>query len=172
MPPAPPDLSQLTTRLEEYQVRYVLIGGMAVALYGGARVTQDVDFAIALSEDNRSRVVQALSVFNPRHLRSNSAAAWSPELIISPRSIWNTDAGRVDLVVRLLGVDSFDGLYQRAILVPFESGAIRVASLDDMIAMKSATDRPHDRFDLETLLALKRLSTTVTPPPPEPSPGD
>jgi predicted nucleotidyltransferase len=153
----PPDLLRLTKRLEEFDVRYVLIGGMAMIIYGGDRVTQDMDIAIALDETNVSRVLEAFSVFNPRPMRSNSTHAWSREMIVSPWSTWRTDAGRVDLVARILGVDSFEGLYSRAQILPFGRSKIRVASVADLIAMKSASGRERDRLDVKTLLAISQL---------------
>ena len=157
MQPEPPDLLRLTTRLEEFDVRYVLIGGMAMIIYGGDRVTQDMDIAIALDETNVARVLEALSVFNPRPLRSNSTQAWSREMIVSPWTTWRTEAGRVDLVARVLGVDSFEGLFDRAQILPFGRSTIRVASITDLIAMKSASGRERDRLDVQTLLAIRQL---------------
>jgi hypothetical protein len=55
------------------------------------------------------------------------------------------------------GVDSFDGLQKRAISSDFGNFIVRVASLDDLIAMKRAANRPKDQFHLYELLALQKL---------------
>ena len=39
-------ITQLCHSLEEHQIRYALVGGYAVALYGAVRGTVDIDFVI------------------------------------------------------------------------------------------------------------------------------
>lgn len=47
------DLKRFAELLDQSDVRYVLVGGMAVVVHGGTRVTQDVDLAIAFDLENR-----------------------------------------------------------------------------------------------------------------------
>ncbi len=68
-----------------------------------------------------------------------------------------TDAGRVDLIRLLSGIDSFEGLYERAEERTLNGVTVRFASLDDLIAIKSQSDRAKDKLQLLELLALKHL---------------
>ncbi|MBC8137253.1 MAG: hypothetical protein H8F28_15340 [Fibrella sp.] len=68
-----------------------------------------------------------------------------------------TDLGEVDVMRQIPGVDSFDGLWERSALIDLGGFAVRVASLDDLIAMKRAANRPKDQAHLYELLALKKL---------------
>jgi hypothetical protein len=68
-----------------------------------------------------------------------------------------TDLGEVDVMRETPGVDSFEGLWERAVPMDLGGFTVRVASLDDLIAMKRAADRPKDRNHLYELLALKKL---------------
>jgi hypothetical protein len=44
--------------------------------------------------------------------------------------------------------------------LPFGRSTIRVASITDLIAMKSASGRERDRLDVQTLLAIRQLRKT------------
>ena len=159
MPFNPLDLGKLLSHLNaEPDLRYVLVGGMAVAGHGGTRLTEDIDLAIAFDLDNRRRIVQALAPLNPRPGRLAKGAAWVwDELCVrAPWSIFDTDAGRVDLIIRLPGIDSFDGLYERSEVHEIAGGTVRLASISDLLAMKREADRDRDRDDVNQLLAIQR----------------
>lgn len=154
------DLPALVKALNsEPELRYVLVGGLAVMVQGGARITLDADIAIAFDPDNRRRIVSALAPLHPRPVRLAAGAAWEwdEKCVRAPWSVFMTDAGRVDLLIRLPGVDSFDGLLARSDGYDVEGQVLRVASIDDLLAMKSVADRDRDRDDYNQLLAIKRM---------------
>jgi predicted nucleotidyltransferase len=68
-----------------------------------------------------------------------------------------SEVTRVDLLGDIAGIASFEELLQRSVETELYGMAIRVASLDDLIAMKRAANRPKDQGHLLELLALKRL---------------
>jgi hypothetical protein len=73
-----------------------------------------------------------------------------------------TDAGAVDLLGEVPGVDSIQAVWQRSQEVELLGTAVRIASLADLIAMKRAAGRPerlHLR-ELERLLALQESGKT------------
>lgn len=49
---------ELLRSLSEAQVRYVLVGGIAVQLHGYFRATFDVDLVLAMDDDNLSRFTE------------------------------------------------------------------------------------------------------------------
>lgn len=154
------DLRRIAKHLDADELRYVLVGGLAVALHGGTRVTFDADIAIAFDLDNRRRLVDALAPLNPRPMRLAPGAAWvwDEKCLRAPWSIFQTDAGRLDLIVRLSGVEGgFEGLYARS--ERWEEGGIQVqlASIEDLLAMKGEADRDKDREDERQLRAIQRL---------------
>lgn len=55
------------------------------------------------------------------------------------------------------GVDSFEALRERAIPIDLGGFVVPIASLDDLITMKRAANRPKDQSHLYELLALKKL---------------
>ena len=110
-----PDLPRLLRALDASQCRYVLVGGLAALLHGSSLPTQDCDLAIAYDTDNRVRVVQALAPFNPRPLNAEPGNVWDEKSLIPPWTLLQTELGRVDLLIRIQGIDSFAGLYERSI---------------------------------------------------------
>ncbi len=89
---------------------------------------------------------------------------WDVKSIGVPWSIFDTEAGRVDLLSMLPGVESFSELFDRSIVFPLEDFQIRVASLQDLISMKRASDRPKDRLHLMELEALVRIQQETPDP--------
>ena len=53
-------------RLNDHQVEYVLIGGMACVVHGSQVVTQDVDICAPLTLENLGRLCAALQDSHPR----------------------------------------------------------------------------------------------------------
>lgn len=150
------DFERIARHLDAEGLRYVLIGGMAVTLHGGTRITHDADLAIASDLENRRRLVAALAPLRPRPMRLAQGAAWEwdERCVRAPWSIFETDAGRIDLIVRLPGIDDgFEGLYARSELRRSRGIAVRLASIDDLLAMKGEADREDER----QLRAIKRL---------------
>lgn len=55
------DFEQDLTTLAEARVRFVIMGSLAVTIYGYSYVTFDPDFCYALDRENLSRLTQAPS---------------------------------------------------------------------------------------------------------------
>ena len=49
--------------LNEYKVRYLLVGGWAVGIYGNPRATKDIDFLIATDDENIQNLLKVLKKF-------------------------------------------------------------------------------------------------------------
>lgn len=56
------DLRALLTTLNEHEVSFVVIGGVAVGAHGYVRATEDLDLVPEPSEDNLTRLARALAV--------------------------------------------------------------------------------------------------------------
>lgn len=68
MPESLPDFPNILAALEAAQVRFVLIGGLAMVAHGSAHITVDIDICYARDRDNLAAIVAALKPSNP-HLR-------------------------------------------------------------------------------------------------------
>ena len=160
-----PDLAKILKQLADHDCQYVMIGGMAAVMHGSAVVTFDCDLAIYFDAENRQHLVDALAPLHPRPLlwKRDTRFEFDAKCIVGPWTLLQTDAGRVDLIVRLAGVDSFEGLFARSICVDFQGVPIRYASLDDLISMKAHANRMKDHSNLAYLEGIKHAIQDESP---------
>jgi len=149
--------------LESRHVRYLLAGGLAMNLHGVPRMTMDVDLVLALDDGN----VEAF-------LRCARDLSLKPQAPVSLESLKDADERRSwieekHLIVFALSgapgtptVDvllkhslDLDAAMERALVQTVEGVPIRIASMDDMIALKQNTGRRQDADDVEHLLRIK-----------------
>jgi predicted nucleotidyltransferase len=143
--------------LKEQNARFVLVGGLAMVAHGSAHVTTDIDVCYARDPETLGAVVEALRPLHPR-LRGAPEEIpflWDPRTLrLGQNFTLVTDAADVDLLGDAAGVSSFEALWENSIQMDLHGMAVRVASLDDLIAMKRAAGRAKDR---QHLLELERL---------------
>jgi len=152
-------LRQLLERLVESEVRFVLVGGLAVNAWGYIRATRDVDLVPDPSAENLERLDRLLKDLGGKvdvDGRLLDAGAISPFLRTGDRTLVVTDLGRVDILQGLPQVPSFTALDDKATDVEMDGLVVRVCSLDHLLAMKRASERPRDRDDLEALESAQR----------------
>jgi len=65
---------RLLENLARAEVNFIVVGGVAVALNGFVRTTEDVDILIERSPENVGRLLDALSGFGEGHARELTAA--------------------------------------------------------------------------------------------------
>jgi len=151
---APLRLRLLLERLREADVDFVLVGGLAVNAWGYLRATRDVDLVPDPSPENLARLDALLVELGGKVEvgdRLLESSAISTFLRTGDRTLVLTDLGRIDVLQGLPQVPTFSALDERATEVDLEGLVVKVCSLDDLLAMKRASDRPRDRDDLEAL---------------------
>ena len=57
------DFKEFIQSLNDNAVRYLVVGGYAVALHGYPRYTKDMDVWVEMTTENASRVIKALDQF-------------------------------------------------------------------------------------------------------------
>jgi len=144
--------------LVEYGARFVLIGGYAAALRGSPMMTGDVDICHARDRENLDRLAEGLQSL---HARLRGAPA-DIRFLLDGRTLeagdhftFATDAGPLDCLATPAGTEGFADLDASATDEDLDGLVVRVASLDDLIRMKRAADRPQDRIAVEWLSALR-----------------
>ena len=135
--------------LVAHDVDFVLIGGLAGVARGSAYPTYDVDLAYARDEDNLERLAAALRELGAtlRGAPGDIPFLLDAETIAKGAHFtFDTPFGGVDILSDPDGAPPYDRLVAAAgEPAPVEGVLIRVASLDHLIAMKEASDRPKDR---------------------------
>ena len=136
----------LLAYLEKAGVRFVVVGGLAVVIQGYARLTADVDLVLDLDSTNVRRAVAALTARGLRPLL--------PVAATDSMRDENNPLLTVDLFAR--EPMPFEDLWSRADEVVLGQRPIRVACIDDLIAMKRAAGRPQDLADVQHLEQIAR----------------
>jgi predicted nucleotidyltransferase len=152
--PEPLRLRQLLERLVEAEIDFVLVGGLAVNAWGYLRGTRDVDVVPDPSLENLARLASLLEELGGKvevEGRKLAAGAVSTFLKAGDRTLVVTELGQVDVLQGLPQVPAFAALDAEAKEVDLDGVAVRVCSLEHLLAMKRAAGRPRDRDDLEAL---------------------
>jgi hypothetical protein len=144
----PLDAAEILRALHEHRVEYVVIGGLAVQTHGHPRTTQNLDLVPEPSPANLARLRDALTALGARPV---GEARPAPIDIPSTGVLeLDTDSGGVDIHLDPPGAAPYLELRERAISADV-GVSVRVAGLDDLIAMKRASGRPIDRSDVLAL---------------------
>jgi predicted nucleotidyltransferase len=154
--PAPLRLRELLERLVEAEIRFVLVGGLAVNAWGYLRATRDVDLVPDPKPSNLEKLGALLTELSGRvdvDGRLLAPPALSTFLKVGDRTQVVTELGTVDVLQGLPQVPRFADLDAEAKDVEIEELVVRICSYEHLVAMKRASERPRDRDDLEALEA-------------------
>jgi predicted nucleotidyltransferase len=140
------DLREFIELLNSAGVRYVIVGGYAVAFHGHPRYTGDIDILIERSEDNAARVEKVLKDFGFGQTGLKASDFLEPEGVIQLGRAPN----RIDLLTTISGVTFPEAWGNR---VPALLDGIPVSFLrrEDLLKNKRASGRPKDLGDLSNL---------------------
>jgi predicted nucleotidyltransferase len=152
-------LRELLARLIEAEVRFVLVGGLAVNAWGYLRATRDVDFVPDPNPENLVRLNSLLKDLDGKvdvggKLLAGSAI--STFLRTGDRTLVATELGQVDVLQGLPQVPPFAVLEEQAKDVDLDGLVVRVCSLEHLIEMKRLSERARDHEDLAALEAVQR----------------
>ncbi len=149
---------EIFATLERHGVDYVAIGGIAANAHGSRRLTLEVDIIPEPETPNYELLAAALN-----ELDAPETAVDASFRSLDPRDSFDlaradvlklaTAAGDLDVINGAPGAPPYEDLRKRAIEVEVRGTRIRIASLDDLIAMKRATGRPRDLRDIADLTA-------------------
>lgn len=157
-----PDPRELLAVLARRDVDFVVIGGVAVQAYGHVRTTRDLDIVAEPSVENGARLAAALVELeavnrgvDAQHLDDPT----DPATFTRAGSLFlETRAGLLDIMQDAAGAPPYRELRERAVPVRVGGVEIRVAGIDDLIALKRAAARPVDLEDIAVLTDLQRLA--------------
>jgi predicted nucleotidyltransferase len=147
-----PHYKELLQLLNEYKVRYLIVGGYAIMKYTEPRYTKDLDIWVDKSAENSLHVFEALKTFP---LESDG---------ITPSTFSQTDITyqigiapvRIDILTKVTGME-FSRAWENRVTGTVFGAPVHFISLNDLIANKQATGRSSD---LEQLRDLPKKSKT------------
>jgi hypothetical protein len=152
-----PSFDALLARLTEADVRFVLVGGLALGAWGVVRGTKDCDIVPDPTPDNLDQLA-AVVVELGGHVQLAETLLGSEQSIASllrrgERALISTRLGELDVIQGLEGVPPYGELRAEAIDVGVSGVTVAVCGLGHLRAMKRAAGRPRDLVDLDDLQA-------------------
>ena len=141
-----PDFREFIQLLNDHSVRYLVVGGYAVALHGHPRYTKDLDIWVEADSENINRLLSALKAFGFGSLEQNVEDFLDPDTVVQ----LGRPPQRIDLLTELDGV-AFDDSYATREEVPIENVSVSFIGLEQLRKNKKASGRHQDLADLEHL---------------------
>jgi predicted nucleotidyltransferase len=149
-------LRELLKRLVEAEVRFVLVGGLAVNAWGHLRGTRDIDLVPDPDRENLAKLDALLRDLDGKvdvGGRLLDSEAISTFLRTGDRTLVSTELGQIDVLQGLPQVPRYEELERQATEVDLDGLVMQVCSLQHLIEMKRASERPRDQEDIEALEA-------------------
>lgn len=145
-------LVEVASFLDEMRWPYMLIGGLAVAMWGEPRATLDVDISVWIEPEQFERSITAIAarfrtIENPLEFARRSRVV----------PIMTSQGVRGDIVLAQLPAER--ELLDRARPKLVGGMTIRIASAEDLILMKLMSERPKDLEDARRLI--RRFRATL-----------
>ena len=148
------DFREFVESFLDHDVRFLIVGGYALAAHGAPRYTGDLDAWLWVDRGNAEKIIAALADLGFGSLGIAITDLIDPDLVIQlgypPR--------RIDLLTGIDGVD-FNDAWDRRIEIDVDGQKIPFISRTDLIANKTAAGRPQNLADVARL-------------EPNPAPGD
>lgn len=140
------DWTEFLSALISRRVRFVIVGGHAVAGHGEPRLTEDLDVFVDRSLANARRLRQALVDFGFGDLAPVASALTKPnKVFMLGQKPW-----RVDILTSIDGV-TFKDVWTSRVEAEFVASPLYVIGRDMLIKNKRAAGRPKDRADVASL---------------------
>jgi hypothetical protein len=154
------DYKAIFKELNDLGIDYLVVGGLAVNLFGVPRLTYDIDLMIHLEPDNIRKLIAKLTQWGYR-----------PKIPVNPidfadkskRNLWiyekgmeafnffseNLPVGEIDIVIN--SPISYETLRERAVIIQLQEVKVPVVSIHDLIELKLNAGRKQDLSDVEYL---------------------
>ena len=138
-----------------YNLKYIMIGGVATNLHGYHRTTEDIDIWIEDSQINRGILRQ---VFR-EHGLGDFEAFKDLQFIPGWTYFYLNNGIRLDIMTTVKGLDDkdFNGYYQLVSIATIYDVHVPFLHINHLIESKKAANRPKDQIDLIELEKIQKL---------------
>jgi hypothetical protein len=129
--------------LNKSKIKYLVVGGIAVNLYGLIRLTRDLDLMIDISEENLAKFVHLMKALG--YGTKLSVSEWQDKVAIAFRNA-KDESKQIDIFMKN-PIDFGDAYKKRKI---FKLGRTEVACVgfEDLLKMKEIAGRDRDLIDM------------------------
>jgi hypothetical protein len=141
-----PDFAEFVECLARREVRYLIVGGYALAAHGLPRATGDLDVWVLVDPANAQGVVDALGDFGFGELGLTVDDFLTPDHVVQ----LGYPPYRIDILTAIDGV-AFEEAWTSRLTVSSGERNLPIIGRDDLIANKLASGRPRDLDDVERI---------------------
>jgi len=140
------DFQEFLQSFVSHDVRFLIVGGYALAAHGHPRYTKDLDVWVWAEPTNSPRIIQALTDFGFGDLGLSASDFEQAGVVVQ----LGREPQRIDILTFATGLE-FTDAYEHRMLVEIGGLEVPFVSLDDLRANKRAAGRLRDLADLEDL---------------------
>ncbi|HVB19305.1 MAG TPA: DUF6036 family nucleotidyltransferase [Acidimicrobiales bacterium] len=141
-----PDFREFVESFIANEVRFLIVGGYAVAAHGLPRYTGDLDAWIWVSPQNAERVLRSIEAFGFSGLGLTTDDFTKQDSVVQ----LGYPPYRIDILTSIEGVE-FDNAWSRRVIVSIDDLAVPFIGREDLLANKRAAGRPQDIADVARL---------------------
>lgn len=140
------DFKEFIELLNKNNVKYLIVGGYAVAFHGHPRYTKDIDLWIELSDINARRIINALKEFGFESLNLKPNDFLKVDQVIQ----LGYPPDRIDILTSLKDI-KFEDCYKKKVQVVIQELKMFFIDIENLKKNKHATGRLQDLADIENL---------------------
>jgi predicted nucleotidyltransferase len=144
------ELATVVGALDEAGIEYALVGGLAVAVWGAPRATQDIDLLI-----RPESVDAAVAAVEPHGFRFRALPMTFKDGM-SLQRVSKIDEGALLTLDLILVDDNLEPAWRSRQRFDVDGTPVWVISREALIQMKAAAGRPQDALDIQNLEELDR----------------
>lgn len=139
------DLREFIELLNSMDVKYVMVGGHAVAHHGFPRFTADIDFFIDCARTNTRKLAEAVTTFGFKSLADDLTSA-GPGMVFQ----LGRPPHRIDLLTSIDGV-TFEEAWDSRVAAVVDGLKVPMLSKELLLRNKRSSGRAKDLEDLKQL---------------------
>jgi len=148
-------LYEVVDEFDRNKIDYAIVGGYALALHGIVRATVDIDLILRLNKKNLEAAEKIMNnlgltsripvkaheviIMREEYIRNRNLIAWSFVDYKNPTR-------QIDILI------TKDYSHSKVVKVKVGARAIKVISLEELLAMKEEASRPQDLIDIKAII--------------------
>jgi len=158
------DYLAIFKKFNEQGIRYIVVGGIAVNLYGIPRMTYDIDLLLYMDDGNIKKFLELLKKwgFKPKvpvammdFASKDKRKEWIQDKNMKAFNLVNPEWAISEIDIVLNSPVNYEQAHTRVNHIALHGVSVPVLSLDDLIKMKQEAGREQDKSDIRYLRSLK-----------------
>lgn len=159
------DYLAIFRELNENQIKYIVVGGVAINFYGIPRMTYDIDLILDLGDKNLKEFLWLLKKwgFKPKvpvdimeFAKEEKRQDWIKNKNIKAFNLVNPKWAMSEIDIVINSPVNYEGASKNIKYFTLHGISIPIVSINDLIRMKEGTGRRQDEADIKYLKELKK----------------